>query len=93
MLTSPTTAQIHELDQARAEMLELFTASDMTADVAPSLSCKEAEIVARWIRAEAGDDAADTWLDEHAHGDTDPEDLHGDRPTAPNPPTFYDNLR
>lgn len=82
-MTQAPTPQDTELTTARTEAARLFTDEVFAGAAGGHFTCGEAEIVARWLRVELGHDAAETWLDGHAYGDDDPDDLHRNRSTAP----------
>ena len=76
------------LADALAELADMMGDIWIAGDVGPHMSCPEADAVAEVLRLSGNADAAATWLDGHARSDTDEEDRHRDRKTAPQAPPF-----
>jgi hypothetical protein len=67
--------------ETASHFLDVFAENLFAHDVAPRMTCVEAEAVISILRAVGGEDAATVWLDAHAEGDEE-GDLHY-RPAAP----------
>lgn len=70
----------YEVDGPAAVAIQRFVAvwSDgyLHDDIGPKLTCREAESLAGILGVFAGEEMAESLLDSHAEGDTDPEDDH-----------------
>ncbi|MFF3692014.1 hypothetical protein [Streptomyces sp. NPDC002221] len=67
------------LDQYRnavCEFASLFNDGMLASHVAERFTCSEAEGIAEFFRAVEHPDVADLWLECHAEGDDDEDDLH-----------------
>ena len=56
-----------------AEFIAVFNAADFAGDVAPAMTCSEADAVISMLRALGAGDAADGWHEAHAAQDEDGE--------------------
>ena len=76
-LTAPQMGVIGRLDAAHELWDRCFSDSMLMANLAPTLTCGEAEVFAYFIESFSDTDRADAFLGWHAHSD-EPDDLHYD---------------
>ncbi|MBS1673152.1 MAG: hypothetical protein JSS74_04225 [Actinobacteria bacterium] len=66
---------------ALTRFLDVWT-GDMSADLAPKLTCGEADALAQLLRTHGRPAAAAEWINFHSRGDDDEEDAHHRTPAA-----------
>lgn len=59
-----------------ADFVHVFESVDFARDVAPRMTCTEADAIISMLRAVGGDAAAATWHDAHAAKDQDGDTHH-----------------
>lgn len=68
-MTSPLPCTAAELAQARDELASVLDSPWLARDIGAHLTHRQAETIARWLRAVRGNHAAQAWLDGHALSD------------------------
>lgn len=66
---------LNQISQALETFADLFGDRMVLDDIGPRLTCSEAEAFAAVLQL-SNADAADVFLESHARGDDDPNDIH-----------------